>query len=58
MAMMQAGTMSIEVDEDGFMQAPELWSEEVAQALAATESVPVLGEEPVSYTHLTLPTKA
>jgi len=45
MAMMQAGTMSIEVDEDGFMQEPALWNEEVAGALAVTESVPTLTEE-------------
>lgn len=30
---------TIEVDEDGFIQEPELWNEELAKALASTEGV-------------------
>jgi TusE/DsrC/DsvC family sulfur relay protein len=45
MAMFQAGNVAIEVDEDGFMAAPEQWTEEIACALAASESVPVMGED-------------
>jgi TusE/DsrC/DsvC family sulfur relay protein len=45
MAMFQAGNVAIEVDEDGFMQAPELWNEDIARALASSESVPDMGED-------------
>ena len=45
MPVFNAGTLDIEVDEDGFMQHPETWNEEIARALAASESVPELGEE-------------
>jgi TusE/DsrC/DsvC family sulfur relay protein len=38
------GTVSIEVDEDGFMQAPEIWNQEIASALATTEGVEDLTE--------------
>ena len=34
-----------EVDEDGFMQEPELWNEEVAKDLARTENVNEMTEE-------------
>ena len=30
---------SYEVDEDGFLQEPDLWNEEVAEAFAKTEGV-------------------
>jgi len=33
-----------EVDEDGFLQTPAIWSEEVAQDFAATEGISQLGE--------------
>lgn len=33
------GEISIEVDEDGFMQEPELWNDGIARALAGTEGV-------------------
>jgi tRNA 2-thiouridine synthesizing protein E len=36
--------LKIEVDEDGFIQEPEQWNEEVAVALASTEDVEVLTE--------------
>ncbi|KPK87470.1 sulfur relay protein TusE [bacterium SM23_31] len=39
MAIFKHGDIEIEVDEDGFMQEPDLWNEEVAKALAKTESV-------------------
>jgi len=34
--------LKIEVDEDGFIQKPEEWNEEVAKALASTEDVQVM----------------
>ncbi|MEW6044983.1 MAG: TusE/DsrC/DsvC family sulfur relay protein [Bacillota bacterium] len=37
--------LGIEVDEDGFMQNPEMWNEEVARALANTEGVAELTED-------------
>jgi dissimilatory sulfite reductase related protein len=45
MAMFQAGSVQIEVDEDGFMASPEQWNEEIAVALAQSESVPTMTEE-------------
>jgi tRNA 2-thiouridine synthesizing protein E len=39
------GNVSIEVDEDGFMQEPDQWNEEVAKALATTEGVEELTED-------------
>jgi len=36
--------LKIEVDEDGFIQEPEQWNEEVAVALASTEDVEELTE--------------
>ncbi len=36
--------LKIEVDEDGFIQEPEAWNEEVAKALASTEDVDDLTE--------------
>ena len=39
-----AGKM-FEVDEDGFLQNPELWDEEVCAAFAPTESVEELTDE-------------
>jgi TusE/DsrC/DsvC family sulfur relay protein len=45
MAIFEHGSVSIEVDEDGFMQEPDKWNEEVAKALATTEGVDDLTEE-------------
>lgn len=45
MAAFQAGSITIQVDEDGFMEAPDQWNEEIAKALAASESVPEMGED-------------
>jgi TusE/DsrC/DsvC family sulfur relay protein len=39
------GAVSIEVDEDGFMQQPDLWNQTVAAALSSTEGVESLTEE-------------
>ena len=39
------GEVSIEVDEDGFMAAPENWNETIAAAIATTEGVEGLTEE-------------
>jgi tRNA 2-thiouridine synthesizing protein E len=41
----QVGEMTLEIDEDGFIQEPERWNEEVAAALAKTEGVDDLTEE-------------
>jgi tRNA 2-thiouridine synthesizing protein E len=45
MATFTHGDVSIEVDEDGFMQEPDLWNKEVAAALATTEGVDDLTDE-------------
>ncbi|HHI03097.1 MAG TPA: TusE/DsrC/DsvC family sulfur relay protein [candidate division Zixibacteria bacterium] len=45
MAIFEHGNVKIEVDEDGFMQEPDQWNEEVALALASTEGVSELTEE-------------
>jgi TusE/DsrC/DsvC family sulfur relay protein len=42
MAVFSQGSVSIEVDEDGFMQEPDKWNEDVAAALASTEGVETL----------------
>ena len=39
------GELSLQVDEDGFMQDPDVWNKEVAAALATTEGVDALGED-------------
>jgi tRNA 2-thiouridine synthesizing protein E len=44
MATFTHGNISISVDEDGFMQEPESWTEDVAKALATTEGVADLAE--------------
>ena len=45
MAIFEQGSVSIEVDEDGFMQEPEKWNEEVAAALGSTEGVDELTDD-------------
>ena len=37
--------MEIEIDEDGFIQEPERWSEAVAEDLAKTEEAYPMGED-------------
>jgi TusE/DsrC/DsvC family sulfur relay protein len=39
------GGKEVDVDEDGFIQSPEDWSEEVAADLAKTEGVEAMGED-------------
>ncbi len=39
MAKVTLGSKEIEIDEDGFIQEPDLWDEAVAQDLAKTEEV-------------------
>ncbi len=45
MADFQVGDITLTVDEDGFIQQPELWNKEVADALAVTEGVEEMTEE-------------
>jgi TusE/DsrC/DsvC family sulfur relay protein len=45
MAIFERGTVSIEVDEDGFMQEPDKWNQDVAAALATTEGVSEMTDE-------------
>jgi tRNA 2-thiouridine synthesizing protein E len=44
MALFEHGNVKIQVDEDGFMEEPEVWNEEVALALASTEGVDALND--------------
>ncbi|MBM2816381.1 MAG: dsrC [Ignavibacteria bacterium] len=39
MAVFTHGNISIEIDEDGFIEDPSTWNEDVAKALATTEDV-------------------
>ena len=41
----KVGDSTIEIDEDGFIQQPEIWNKEVAMALAATEGVEDMSDE-------------
>ena len=41
----QVGDDVYDIDEDGFLQEPERWNEDVAAALAVTEGVDDLTEE-------------
>lgn len=43
--MSDFATLGIKVDEDGFMEDPDCWTEDVARAIAATEDVPELTED-------------
>lgn len=45
MPTLQVGNTTIELDEDGFIVDPELWSEEVAKAFAATEGISELTDD-------------
>jgi TusE/DsrC/DsvC family sulfur relay protein len=44
MATFSHGNVSLEVDEDGFMQEPDKWNEDAALALATTEGVDEMGD--------------
>ena len=41
----QVGDETLEIDEDGFIQEPDRWNEDVAAALAKTEGVDSLTDE-------------
>lgn len=45
MPIFEYGNVKIQVDEDGFMEEPDVWNEEIALALASTEAVEVLTED-------------
>jgi tRNA 2-thiouridine synthesizing protein E len=45
MAQLEFKGKVIELDEDGFIQEPELWDEELAKELAKTEGVEELTED-------------
>ena len=45
MPTFEHGDIKVEVDEDGFIQEPETWNEEVAKALAKTEDVEDMTED-------------
>ncbi len=45
MPMTTLGGKEIEIDEDGFIQDPEAWDENVAKDLAKTEEVEEMTEE-------------
>jgi len=45
MAKFELGDVSIDVDEDGFIQEPDQWDEKVAAALATTEGIDALTED-------------
>ncbi|MHC4077538.1 MAG: TusE/DsrC/DsvC family sulfur relay protein [Planctomycetota bacterium] len=41
----KVGDMTLEIDEDGFIQQPEVWNKDVAAALATTEGVDSLSDD-------------
>ncbi|MCR4393393.1 MAG: TusE/DsrC/DsvC family sulfur relay protein [Dehalococcoidales bacterium] len=45
MAKMELAGMMLEVDENGFLQEPEKWTEDIARAYAAKEGVTELTPE-------------
>lgn len=45
MPVFQVGSFNLEIDEDGFIQEPDKWNQEVAKALAQTEGVDELTED-------------
>lgn len=45
MATVTLGGKAVEIDEDGFIQTPELWDENVAKDLAKTEGVENMTED-------------
>ncbi len=45
MPVIKLDGMEVEVDEDGFIQEPDGWSEELAMAIARTEDVDDLTED-------------
>ncbi|MBI4677152.1 MAG: TusE/DsrC/DsvC family sulfur relay protein [Elusimicrobia bacterium] len=51
MPVFELGAVKIEVDEDGFMQEPDKWNEDIAKALATTEGVSEMSEEHWKLVH-------
>jgi len=45
MPQVELGGKAMEVDEDGFIQAPDEWTKEVASDLAKTEGVEDMGDD-------------
>ncbi|MFZ0428097.1 MAG: TusE/DsrC/DsvC family sulfur relay protein [Acidobacteriota bacterium] len=45
MPVFQVGSINLEIDEDGFIQRPEQWNQDVAKALAQTEGVDAMTDE-------------
>jgi len=45
MAVIKLDGIEVEVDEDGFVQEPDKWSEELAMVIAKTEEVEDLTED-------------
>ena len=45
MAKAMLGGIEVETDEDGFIQEPDKWNKEVAEALAKMENASPMGEE-------------
>jgi dissimilatory sulfite reductase related protein len=45
MSVIELQGLQIDVDEDGFIQQPELWNEKLAAAIATTEDVEELTED-------------
>ncbi len=51
MPTFEHGSVKIQVDEDGFMEEPETWNNDVAFALASTEGVNELTEKHWKVVH-------
>ncbi|HBT95982.1 MAG TPA: sulfurtransferase TusE [Coriobacteriia bacterium] len=45
MSDLQVGSVTVSLDEDGFLEDAADWNEEIAAALAVTEDVPELTDE-------------
>jgi TusE/DsrC/DsvC family sulfur relay protein len=45
MAFFNVGDKELEIDDDGFIQEPEQWDDEVAAALASAEGVDRMSED-------------
>ena len=51
MPIFEHGDIKISVDEDGFMEEPEQWNDDIAIALATTEGVDDMTEEHWKLVH-------